>query len=357
MLLGASLWSPAATKLTVEQLVSLVRSEVQKKDPDKEVAAYLATVSLSERLDDRTIEDLRAQGAGPKTVEALKALRAASQTLPAPSTPTPTPPPPPPPPSVPPPSPEEQDKVIEQAREYAMNYTKSLPDFLCTQITRRYVDPHATQFWGLEDTLTAHVSYVDHKEDYKLTSRNGKSVTNSSIWSVGGANSAGEFGSMMAEIFDPNTEASFRWERWATLRTRRAYVYAYQVAQPRSRWKVSYGRDSGGESKAETVPGYHGLIFVDHDLLAVVRITLVAELPPEFPMQQVEDTLDYDLATISGHEYLLPLRAVVLMREGTHHSKNEVEFRLYRKFTGVATITFDTPDTPPDDKTKPEPPK
>jgi len=357
LLLGASSWMFPTEKLTVEQLAGFVRSAIHLKQPDRQVADYLATVSLSERLDDRTIEDLRAQGAGPKTVEALRALRNASQTLSPPSTPTPTPPPSPPPPPLEPPTPGEQGKVIEQAREYAMNYTRSLPDFLCTQVTRRYVDPHGTQFWGLEDTLTAHVSYVDHKEDYKLTSRNGQMATNSSIWSVGGANSAGEFGSMMAEIFDPKTEASFRWERWATLRSRRAYVYAYQVAQPRSRWKVSYGRDSAGGSKAETVPGYHGLIFVDRDLLAVVRITLVAELPPDFPIQQVEDTLDYDLATISGHEYILPLRAVVLMREGMHHSKNEVEFRLYRKFTTETSITFDTPDTPPDDKTKKEPPK
>ncbi len=271
------MFSSAATKLTVEQLVGFVRSAIQQKQPDKQVAGYLATVSLSERLDDRSVDELKGQGAGPQTVEALKALRDASQTLPAPSTPTPTPPPPP---SLPPPDPEEQRKVIEQARQYAANYTKSLPDFLCMQVTRRYVDPHGTQFWGLEDTLTAHVSYVDHKEDYKLMSRNGQMTTNSSIWSVGGANSAGEFGSMMAEIFDPSTEASFNWERWATLRGRRAYVYAYQVTQPRSQWRVTYGHDAAGGSQAETVPGYHGLVFVDRDLLAVVRITLAANSRP-----------------------------------------------------------------------------
>jgi hypothetical protein len=80
-------------------------------------------------------------------------------------------------------------------------------------------------------------------------------------------------------------------------------------------------------------------------------------LPTDFPIQQVEDTLDYDLAAISGHEYLLPLRAVVQMREGSHHSKNEVEFRLYRKFTAESSLSFDTPDAPPEDKTKKEPGK
>jgi len=334
----------------VEQLVSFVRSAIQLKQPDRQVASYLGTVILTQRLDDITIEDLQGEGAGPKTGEALKALREASQTLSAPPAPTPTPPPPPP---LPPPTEEEQHKVIEQARDYAMNYTKSLPDFLCTQVTRRYVDPHGLEFWAPTDTLTARVSYVDHKEDYKLVMVNNRSVVNASFESVGGATSAGEFGTIMKELFDPETEATFRWERWATLRGRRAHVYSYQVDQPRSKWHVTSRSEHSNE---DTVPAYHGLIFVDRDLLAVVRITSVAELAPTFPIQQAQDTLDYDLATISGHEYLLPLRAVVQMREGKYLSKNEVEFRLYRKFTAGVTITF-TPDALPDDQTKEQPPK
>jgi hypothetical protein len=352
LLLGASFWLPAQTKLTVEQLVSFIRSSVQLKQPDKRVAAYLARVTLSERLDDRTIEELRNEGAGPRTVEALHALREASQTLPSPAEPAPTPPPPPP---IPPPSAEEQKKVIEQARDYALNYTKSLPDFLCTQVTRRYVDPHGMEFWAPQDTLTARVSYFDHKEDYKLVLVNGRMVTNTSVYSVGGAVSTGEFGSMMSEIFDPQTETTFHWERWATLRGRRAHVYSYEVAQDRSKWHVTAYRDRN--SKEETVPGYHGLIYVDRDMLAVVRITLVADLPTNFPLQQAQDTLDYDFATISGHEYLLPLRAVVQMRDGRYLSKNEVEFRLYRKFGAETTLTFDTPEPLPDEKTKEEPAK
>jgi len=92
LLLGASLCWSATTRLTVEQLVSFVRSAIQLKQPDRQVASYLGTVILTQRLDDITIEDLQGEGAGPKTVEALKALREASQTLSAPPAPTPTPP-------------------------------------------------------------------------------------------------------------------------------------------------------------------------------------------------------------------------------------------------------------------------
>ncbi len=96
LLLGASLWLSAGSKLTVEQLVSFIRSAIQLKQPDRQVAADPGSVALTKRLDDETIEELRGEGAGPKTVEALKALREASQTLSAPAQPTPTPPPPPP---------------------------------------------------------------------------------------------------------------------------------------------------------------------------------------------------------------------------------------------------------------------
>jgi hypothetical protein len=350
LLLGVSLTLPAQMKLTVEQLVSFVKSAIELKQPDKQVAAYLGKVTLSEKLDGHTMEELQALGAGPRTAEALNTLRLASQNLPAP--PKAAPPPPPPPP-IPPPSSEEQQKVLDQVREYALNYTKTLPDFLCTQVTRRYVDQSGMEFWGQQDVITARVAYVNHQEDYKLVLVNNHMVNSdsASMHSLGGATSTGEFGSLMYEVFEPASDASFGWERWATLRGRRAYVFNYHVAQPRSKWHVVYERTD------DIVPGYHGLIFVDRDTVSVMRITLEAELPPSFPISEAKTTLDYDLADISGRQYMLPLKAVIRMRKGKYLTKNDVEFRLYRKFSAEASITFDTPDPLPEEKTKEEPPK
>jgi hypothetical protein len=168
---------------------------------------------------------------------------------------------------------------------------------------------------------------------------------------VGGAISSGEFGSMMKELFEPGTEAEFRWERWGKLRGRLAYVFAYRVAKARSKWHVTYHRTH------EVVPGYHGLVFVDRDAGAILRITLEAELPPDFPIQQATTTLDYDFAEISGQQHILPLKAVVRMREGKLLARNDVEFRLYRKFTAEATVSFETPEPLPEEKTQEQPPK
>ena len=168
---------------------------------------------------------------------------------------------------------------------------------------------------------------------------------------LGGAVSSGEFGSMMRELFEPATQADFRWERWGKLRGRLAHVFAYRVAQPRSKWNVRY------QHTHEVTPGYHGLVFADKETNSVLRITLEAELPSDFPLQQAGTVLDYDFAEISGQKFMLPLKAVVRMREGKMLARNDVEFRLYRKFAAEASISFDTPEPLPEEKTKEQPPK
>jgi hypothetical protein len=89
----------------------------------------------------------------------------------------------------------------------------------------------------------------------------------------------------------------------------------------------------------------------------VLRIVFDAELPLKFPISQVTDTLDYDLATIGASQFMLPMKAVLRMRQGKFLIKNEVEFRLYRKFTAEAEIKYDTPEPLPDSKTQEQPVK
>ena len=81
LLLGVSLSLSAQMKLTVQQLVGFVKSAVELKQPDKQVAAYLGKVKLSEKLDGSTMEELQALGVGPRTSEALNTPREASKTL------------------------------------------------------------------------------------------------------------------------------------------------------------------------------------------------------------------------------------------------------------------------------------
>ena len=336
VLLCFTLVAAGQIKFTVDQLVSFVKSSVKLKHPDAQVAAYLKKVTLAEQLPPGKIEDLLATGMGPKTYDQLQSMVLATASLPAPKAvaaihETVAKP-------IPPPSAAEQQKLMEALREYALNYDKTLPDFLCTQVTRRFYDPSGLEYWVSADTITAKLSYFQHKEEKKVLFVNNQ-YKDIDWEKLGGASSTGEFGDMLREIFERDTQATFQWERWGTLRGKRNHVIRYNVQQANSKWAIVY-------EKSMTIrPAYMGLIFADAGTGLITRVTLEAlDLPASFPVQVARNQLDYDYAEISGSTYLLPLRAEVRMREGRLLIRNDIEFRNYRKFGADTSITFDTPE-------------
>ena len=57
----------------------------------------------------------------------------------------------------------EQTELLEKAREAAMRYSDSLPDFICTEVVHRTEDPQGNGRSRLHDSLTVKLSYSDHK--------------------------------------------------------------------------------------------------------------------------------------------------------------------------------------------------
>ena len=113
--LAVCLTAGAAMKLDVKELVQFITSSIDLGHRDGKVAKYLKNVTLTEMLDDRTIETLQGIGAGPKTVQALRRIRDESARLPQAAPPEPERKAP----SRPPPSIEEQDRIIDEVRTYA----------------------------------------------------------------------------------------------------------------------------------------------------------------------------------------------------------------------------------------------
>ena len=341
----------AGTRMTVAQLTDFIRSSiVELKTPDREVAQYLKTVRLTERLEGDRLEELEniGNGAGPRTRAALEVLSAESKSLPAPPPPRAEAPKPPPPPPMPPPDSIEQKRLIDAAREYAANYTKQLPNFICMQVTRRYYDPNGGDDWAPYDRISSKLTYYEGKEEYQLVNVAGNDKA-LDYWSLGGTLSAGEFGSQLKDIFAPASEATFEWERYGKLRGHICYVFSYYIDQAHSRYHVVY------EKTDDIMPAYRGLVYLDKDTELVLRTTLEPILPAGFGVKQASIVLDYDYANIGDNQYLLPQKVLVLSRVGRITTKNEVEFRLYQRYGAEATVKFDTAEPPPplpDDATK-----
>ena len=344
----------AQNAVTLDRLKQFVTSSVQQHMADRDVAAQLHKMQLSNQIDDRTIEDLQALGAGPKTVAALTEMQAASVNRPKATPPAAKPQYVPPPP----PSPGEQNRILTDATEYAENYTSRMPDYICMQVTRRSEDARGTGDFRPVDTIAEKLTFFEKQENYAVISMDGKLVTGKTHEQLGGTTSSGEFASLMRGIFAAQSDTEFHWTRWATLRGHRMNVFTYRVTQGRSNYRV---RAEGAE---EIVVGYHGIVFVDNSTSRIMKITLEADdLPSTYPVQAASVALDYDNASIGGTEFLLPLRSEVILKTSRKLvTKNEAEFRMYRKFTAESTIkSFEDPvpdapkEQPPPIAPKPKP--
>lgn len=335
--------------MSADQLYAFIRSSIQLQHDDYKVAQYLRRIKLTDRLEDRRVEELEGLGAGPRTVEALHKLAGSSANLTVAAPPAPKPALP----TIPPPSAAEQQRILREIIDHARAYSKTLPDYLCVQVTRRHYDPTGTANWRLADTVQEQVSYVNGKEDYKVEMVNGQSVTNVEHMKLGGSTLSGDFGSIFTEIFAPETEAEFQWDHWATLRGKRMYVFAFHVPKSRSGFTIY------AQSVRETITaGYRGLMYADRDTYAVMRYKFECEdIPVTFPIHEVNLDVNYDNVEIAGHTYVLPLRTDLKSSESRYMTWNEASFHLYRKFGTESTITFDTPDEVPDSKLQEEPAK
>lgn len=327
---------------TVNDVVALVRAGLAANHDDKQIAKALSKVKLRECLDAYPVEELESAGAGPKTLLELRHLREISEELPLPE-------------ELPKfnlpavPSPEELLAAIHHARVYALNYAAHLPDFLCNETVERFEDIGGKGNWDKKDVLGVKLSYLDHAEDYHLTTLNGHPTTQS-FQSMRGAWSQGEFGSMMLEVFVPESHAQFRWDHWTHLRKRPTQVYSYRIKEGTSQYKLAFGT---GSIPDEVIVGLEGLVYLDGETNDIVRLTNRAvDIPVDFPVRQAITVLDYAPQDVGGKQYVLPLRAEVRMGTGYIHTKNEVTFSGFRKFQGESTITF---DTDADDKTGKDP--
>jgi hypothetical protein len=228
--------------------------------------------------------------------------------------------------------------MLAEARQTALSYATSLPDFMCTEVVHRYTSEGNS--WGLKDTLHLKLTYFEHREEYKLLTLNGH-PTGKSYEEVGGSISEGEFGSILLQVFEMRSATQFRWDHWTTLRKREVQVLSYRVTPEHSTYHLAYGYVGQG-SRDSTVVGQHGFVYIDRETNRVLRIWAEADsIPWDFPVRETSTMLDYDFTDISGKKFIVPLRADVRLASDQMRSRNVLEFQNYQKFGSDATITFD----------------
>jgi hypothetical protein len=337
----------AQRAMTVAEVIAFVDSQIKLKGDDKATADYLQHIKLTEKLEIRDVENLQGRGAGVKTLQALRKLSEDSASLAA------APPPPVPPPPKPPPPPEELAAILAAVKEYALNYTKNLPNYVCIQMTRRRIEPTQRGYLPQGDELQEMLSFVDGKESYKVEMVNGKSEPNKKHEELGGVVSSGEFGRLMSSIFDPDAGTEFHWDHWATaLRGKPMYVFGYSVSKENG-YSMTH---SDRESRREYTSAFKGLVYADLQTKEIMRITMeTVGIPTDFPIHEVKITLDYAPTKIADQEYVLPYHFELTSKEVGADTTSRADYKLYQKFGAESGITFGDIAPIPEDQLKEQP--
>jgi hypothetical protein len=222
----------------------------------------------------------------------------------------------------------DHDAIIQKASAEAESYTLHLPDFVCDQITERYVSGSQRPRWKHQDRLEVEVLYLKGRERYRDLRINGKRPADGREEPDRGVWSKGEYGTVMATLYSPASHATF------LPRTRGVYDFAVLAAH--SNWRLSVGGKS-------IKPAYTGTVRVDPETGKTFYAELIARgLPDSFPWDLAELRVTYDWVKIEGTAYLLPVRSenVCCVRETWTCTRNVIVFRHHRKFDTQSKLTF-----------------
>ncbi len=228
----------------------------------------------------------------------------------------------------------QEDPLITKARETSESYTETLPNYIATQNTTRYVSTTTKPSWQAQDIVSAEVIYEAGKERYRNLAVNGKK-TNKSIEEIGGSWSTGEFASVLIDVFARSTNAVFHSRGSDTFNNRATARFDYFVNQENSHWTVHGAAQSYR-------PAYKGAVWIDKETGRVLRIEMQSrQMPQDFPFDKVEMACDYDFVRLGTMtQFLLPVHSENLScQRGTSIcGRNTIDFRNYRKFGSESTL-------------------
>ena len=236
----------------------------------------------------------------------------------------------------------EARELLERTRTVTLAAAEAMPDFIVRELVTRSTAVGKTQNWRVLDHLSFSVGYrANAGEEYKLLAVNGQPPAEgfSTPEQIGGSISAGEFVTMLARVFAPESQTSFRAIDTDTLRNRRTIVYEYSVTKQLAPISIRYGNRS-------TMTASRGRVWVDRETNRVLRLeAITVDVPPDFPISEVNWLVDYDWVTIAERQYLLPVQSDVVstynLSERVYQDRNEIRFRHYQKFGSEVKIIED----------------
>ncbi len=253
------------------------------------------------------------------------------------------------------PTEKEAVEVLAKSRAATLAAVEDMPDFVVKQQVARSAAYAGTNNFQNLDRLVVAVSYrASGQEEYKILSRNGILENNpkpkQTYEEVGGTSSTGEFVTVLAKIFKPESDTEFKLVDTDIIRTRRALVFDYSITREKARQVIV----AAGSFDDTAITGMKGRVWIDRENFRVLRVESAAtEIPEGFRVRSANRTIDYDWVTISNEKYLLPLLSDVRLtsRENrqVYETRNLIRFKDYQRYGSEVKI-LDDDETAPEEK-------
>ena len=232
-----------------------------------------------------------------------------------------------------------QTAWIARVREKALAFRDQLQDFICIQTTVRTADNSGTgKRWKPLETQELEVSYVAHREKYKLLRVNGETTKLEKRIKQGYYKPGGEFGTALGWIFNPKANAELAWDHDERSSGRRQCVLRYRVPVATTTMIMQVNERG--------VPLSHrGYVVADCETGTVSKIHFETD-PASVKMHGIDVAIgsvmdvQYGPVTIGGKEFLVPLAAEEIGLFQHLRTKAQIQFQHYRKYDADSTITF-----------------
>lgn len=248
------------------------------------------------------------------------------------------------------PSDKEAAEVLDKARQSTLDALADMPDFAVKQQVQRSAAYAGTNNFRNLDRLVVAVSYrSDGREEYKVLSLNGVAQNNAqakqTYEEVGGTSSTGEFVTVLAKIFKPESETAFAAVDTDLVNQRRAIIFEFAIDRDKAQQRIT----ASGYLTDSTITGMKGKIWIDRENFRVLRVeTGATEIPENFPIRSADRTIDYEWVNIGDEKHLLPSLSDVRLtfRESGQmfETRNLIRFKDYQKF-GTEIILVDDDET------------
>jgi hypothetical protein len=225
--------------------------------------------------------------------------------------------------------------LISKLCEFALTYRHQLPDFVAQQTT--------TAREGFStNIITAQVTFRQGQEHYSHVTINGRPVPSSSITRTPPKNiqfsSAGEFGSLLVDLFASPAAVEFKFRKEASLRGIPVAVYEFHLPSVKNTfWTLR------GTNGRILKPEFRGQLWLEQQTGRPLREELEpVNLPSSSGVASIRTVSDYAMTSVGGvGAFLLPVKSestICITVSDVSCTTNVLVFHDYRKFAATTRI-------------------